>query len=346
MFNIPFDSSDRKNYYKLLDKIFDSNFWSEGDAIKELEKRFGEYVGMKALGIANGGAALLALLQYVDVRGKDVIVPTNTFMATPLAVQWAGGNVVFCDCNKEDLCMSASDLERRITRNTKAVMVVHIGGHIAFDIFKIRDICAARNITLLEDCAHAHGATYRGQAAGSFGLGGGYSFYATKTMTTGEGGMVVTKDERFYEFVKKFRNYGKFDYKVRAFNFRMNEFTAALGVIQFERLPEILKWKRDLAKKFDQIFPDRVKFPADMESGYYKYIAFAKKLNIETGKVYGELCHELMGVEGYFPNAEFIKSNHVCPPIFHGWEYADLSVKELSEKLQTGEPLGSEHGKR
>jgi perosamine synthetase len=330
---IPFEKVRRKAYFELLEKIFDSNFWSEGETVKEFEKKFADYVGMKALAVTNGGAALLALLEYVDVKGKEVIVPTNTFMATPLAVERAGGKIVFCDVNKEDLCMSAKDLEKRITKDTKAVMAVHIGGHIAFDILKIKEICDAYKLTLLEDCAHAHGAEFNRQAAGSFGLGGGYSFYATKTMTTGEGGMVVTNDEGLFEFVKKFRNYGKIDYKVKGFNFRMNEFTAAVGLIQLKRLPEILKWKRTLSEKYDKIFPNRVKFPAGMKSGYYKYITFEKKLKIETGKVYDELCHELMGLEGNFPNAQFIKTNHTCPPIYYGWEGAGLSVKELAEKL-------------
>lgn len=331
--NIPFEQAERKKYFGLLEKIFDSNFWSEGSMVTELEDRFGKYTGMKALAVTNGGAALLALLEYVGVQDSEVIVPTNTFMATPLAVRWAGGKVVFCDCNKEDLCMSAGDLEKRITKKTKAVMVVHIGGHIAFDILKIKEICDANKIALLEDCAHAHGAEFNGRMAGSFGIGGGYSFYATKTMTTGEGGMVVTKDNALYDFVKKFRNYGKFDYKIRAFNCRMNEFTAALGLVQFERLPEILEWKRALAAKYDRIFPNRVKFPKGMKSGYYKYIAFEKKLKIETGKVYGELCHEFMGAKERFPNSEWIKANHVCPPIYHGWECADLPEEKLREKL-------------
>ncbi|MBN1527185.1 MAG: DegT/DnrJ/EryC1/StrS family aminotransferase [Candidatus Omnitrophica bacterium] len=330
---IPFEAEDRKRYFGLLEKVFDSNFWSEGSMVTEFESRFGKYTGMKALAVTNGGAALLALLEYAGVRDSEVIVPANTFMATPLAVQWAGGKVVFCDCNREDLCMSAKDLERRITKNTKAVMVVHIGGHIAFDILKIKEICDANKIALLEDCAHAHGAEFNGRMAGSFGLGGAYSFYATKTMTTGEGGMVVTGDERVYDFVKKFRNYGKFDYRIRAFNFRLNEFTAALGLVQLERLPQVLEWKKALAAKYDEIFPERVKFPKGMKSGYYKYIAFAKKLKIETGKVYGELCHEFMGVKGGFPNSEWIKANHVCPPIYHGWEHADLPAKALAEKL-------------
>jgi dTDP-4-amino-4,6-dideoxygalactose transaminase len=330
---IPFGREDREKYFKYLNHVFDSNFWSEGDLVKEFEKKFGDYVGAKALAISNGGAALLAQLEYAGVERKEVVVPTNTFMATPLAVKWAGGIPVFCDCNKEDLCMSAEALEKKITKNTKAVMVVHIGGHIAFDILKIKEICNARKIPLLEDCAHAHGAEYNGRAAGTFGVGGGYSFYATKTMTTGEGGMVVTKDEGFYEFVKKFRNYGKFDYKVKAFNFRLNEFTAALGLVQFERLPEILEWKRELAAKYDQIFPNRVKFPKGMKSGYYKYIAFEKKLNVETGKVYGELCHDFMGAKDSFPNSEWIKTNHVCPPIYHGWEEAGRSAPELKKLL-------------
>lgn len=331
--NIPFEKKSRQEYFKLLETVFESNFWSEGVMVKDFEELFGKYTGTKALAVTNGGSALLALLEYAGVRGKEVIVPTNTFMATPLAVQWAGGTPVFCDCNKEDLCMSAKDLERKITGNTKAVMVVHIGGHIAFDIFKIKEICEAHKIALLEDCAHAHGAEYKGQMAGTFGLGGGYSFYATKTMTTGEGGMVVTKNEELCEFVKKFRNYGKFDYKTKAFNFRLNEFTAALGITQFRRLPEILKWKRDLAAKYDQIFPNRITFPEGMKSGYYKYIAFEKKLNIETGKVYGELCHDFMGVKESFPNSEWIKANHVCPPIYHGWEHSALSASELRKLL-------------
>lgn len=330
---IPFDRKDRDRYFKYLNQVFDSNFWSEGDLVKEFERRFGDYVGAKALAVTNGGAALLAQLAYVGVEGKEVVVPTNTFMATPLAVTWAGGVPVFCDCNREDLCMSALALEKKITRKTKAVMVVHIGGHIAFDIHKIKEICDSHKIVLLEDCAHAHGAEFNGKMGGTFGLGGGYSFYATKTMTTGEGGMVVTNDDDFYEFVKKFRNYGKFDYKIKAFNFRVNEVTAALGLVQFERLPEILEWKRNLAAKYDQIFPDRVKFPNGMQSGYYKYITFAKKLNIETGKVYGELCHDFMGAKGDYPNAEWVKSNHTCPPIYHGWEMADLSASELKKIL-------------
>lgn len=330
---IPFSGKDREKYFKYLNHVFDSNFWSEGDLIKEFEKKFGEYVGAKALAVTNGGAALLAQLEYAGVEGKEVVVPTNTFMATPLAVKWAGGTPVFCDCNKEDLCMSASALEKKITKNTKAVMVVHIGGHIAFDILKIKAICDAHKIPLLEDCAHAHGAEFNGKMAGTFGIGGGYSFYATKTMTTGEGGMVVTNNDDFYEFVKKFRNYGKFDYKIKAFNFRLNEFTAALGLVQFERLPEILEWKRALAAKYDQIFTNRVVFSKGMRSGYYKYIAFEKKLNVETGKVYGELCHDFMGVKEKFPNSEWIRSNHVCPPIYHGWEKSGCSIEELQKIL-------------
>ena len=149
--------------------------------------------------------------------------------------------------------------------------------------------------------------------------------------------MVVTADEGLYEFVKKFRNYGKFDYRVKGFNFRMNEFTAALGLIQLGELPSVLKWKRALAKKYDAVFANRLHLPEGMRSGYYKYIVFEKKLKVETGKVYGELCHELMGVAGDFPNAAFIKANHACPPIYYGWEGASLGVEVLRKKLLVDE---------
>jgi dTDP-4-amino-4,6-dideoxygalactose transaminase len=332
---IPFEPEYRRRFHELMEQVFDSNFLSEGPLVRRFEQNFAAFVGLRteAVAVANGGLALLALLEAAAVAGGEVVVPANTFMATPLAVTRAGAKPVFADCNREDLCLSLSDLKTKITARTKAVVVVHIGGHLAFEIEDLAAYLAAREIPLIEDCAHAHGATLHGQAAGTYGLGGAYSFYATKTLPTGEGGMVVSTRPAITEFVRKWRNYGKPDYLVNGFNARMNETTAALGLVQLERLPLILAWKRNLSRKLDTIFKNRVVFPQGLESGFYKYIVFDSRLKEETGQVYGQPCHEIMGTGDALPNTEWVKKHHSCAPVYYGWDGADLSIDEIATRL-------------
>jgi len=333
---IPFEPEYRRKYFDLLEKVFDSHFWSEGRMTEEFEAAFARFIGLepgRAAAVANCGLGLIAVLEAVGVRGGEVIVPSNTFMATPLAAERAGARVVFADCNRDDLCLSAADLAKRITPHTRAVVVVHIGGHIAFDIDQIVEVCAAAGVTLIEDCAHPHGATWRGRAAGTFGRAGVYSFYATKTMPTGEGGIVVSSDPDLIDYVKKWRNYGKFDYVVRGLNARMNEVTAALGLVQLEHLPELLAWKRALAAKYDQIFDQKVELPDGMTSGFYKYIVFDTPLSEVTGPVFGEACHRIMGHDVDLPGTDWVVAHHACPPMYPGWEGADLAVEVLKKRL-------------
>ena len=169
---IPFGEQDRSEYFALLKEVFNSGHWSDGPMLHRFEEAFAAFTGQQAVALANGGAALLALYEYVGVRDADVIVPANTFWATTVAAKRAGANVIYADCNQEDLCLSLDDLKRKVTPRTKAVCVVHIGGHIAFQIKEIAAFCRERGITLIEDCAHAHGATWNGRTAGSWGLGG------------------------------------------------------------------------------------------------------------------------------------------------------------------------------
>jgi dTDP-4-amino-4,6-dideoxygalactose transaminase len=328
---IPIEGKYVERFYKSLDKVFDSNFLSHGPMNKKFEKEFGKYTNLNCATVSNGGMGLYALLKYVNVENKDVIVPTNTFIATPRAVEMAGGNIIFADCSKEDLCIHLEDIIDVITPTTKAIVVVHIGGHIDFDIEDIAKYCKGKHIALIEDCAHAHGASYKGSSAGSWGIGGAYSFYATKTMPLGEGGMVVSSNKDVTEWIKRFRNYGK-DLEGRVvaegFNLRMNEITAAFGITQLERLPKILKFKRRLAKKYnkkylkDKVYDGALHFPKGMESGYYKYIIYNKENKIKdtTGLVYGELCHKIMKREGKFPKSEWITKNHKCLPIWYGYK--------------------------
>ncbi len=335
---IPFEKEYRERFYELEEQIFDSNFWSEGNMQRTFEQKFGEYVKLGACAVSSAGAGLYAVLEYIGVRGYDVILPANTFWADERAIQMAGGNIIFADCNKEDLCMSVEDLERKITPKTKVVIVVHIGGHIAFDIDKIVELCDRKGIILVEDCAHVHGGWWNGKTGGHYGMAGVYSFYATKTMPLGDGGMIVSKNPDLLKWIEKFRNYGKevidghVYYKLEnGFNFRMNEFTAALGIIQTERLPMILEWKRKLAAKYDQIFENRLMLPEGMESGYYKYIVFDTPLKQQTGQVFGpgDLGDVIAGVDANVPNSHWITEHHKCAPIYYGYEEADKSVDEL-----------------
>ena len=338
---LPFEDEYKKKYYGYLDQIFESGFWSEGKMVRGFEDSFSEYTGLQSLAVSSGGAGLLAILEYIDIKGKDVIVPANTFWATAVSVKKAGGNVIYADCNKNDLCLSLDDIKKKVTSDTRAVMLVHIGGHIAFEVEEIAAYCKEKGIHLVEDCAHAHGAAYKGKMAGSWGTAGSYSFYATKTMPTGEGGMVVSKDKDFIEWLKLFRNYGKkiidgeVNYMINdGFNFRLNEFCAALGRVQMERLPNILSWKRELAAKYDTIFQNTVKLPDGMISGYYKYIVFGYDLSEQTGQVFG-MKDQGTSVDGLETpeNSRWVVENHKCVPIYFGWDKAGWTVDQLKAHL-------------
>lgn len=339
---IPFDSQCRERYYGLLDKVFDSNMWSDGAMQKTFENKFKEFCGIESRAVSNGGAGLLAILDYINVKDREVVVPANTFWATAQAVRKAGGRVVYADCSKADLCLSLETLRNAVTAETKAVIVVHIGGHIAFEIEEIKQFCDEREIYLIEDCAHAHGAEWNGKCAGSWGFAGSYSFYATKTLPVGEAGMVVSHNLEFLDFLEKYRNYGKevingkVTYPLKTgFNYRINEMTAALGIVQLEQADRILMWKRKLAAKYDQIFEKRVLFPKGMTSGYYKYIVFDYELTEKTGQVFGknDLGYYIERKEIMLENSEWIAKSHACVPIYYGWDKANYSVDELRDYL-------------
>ena len=271
-----------------------------------------------ALGSWSGGA--LSALNFAGVgHGDTVLCPSNTFMATPFAAIRAGAEVQFVDCNREDLCMSFADFERRAElHRPKAAFLVHIGGHIAFESEQIAAYCAEHDIFLIEDCAHAHGASWNGRKPGTYGDAGVYSMYATKTISTGEGGMLVSRRPEVIEHARAFRNYGKPTYEVQGLNVRMNEFTAALGLIQVERMPEIVAWKNEIARtELDPRFAHvRLELPDGMTSGLYKYIVF-DWLERSTGRVYDEPCHRILGHQVDLPNSDWVAKNHSCPPLYY-----------------------------
>jgi len=320
-FTIGFEKEDVKRLHQYWDEVIASQQWSEGKFTKLFEEKWANHNDLDSVAFSNWGGAALTVLESLNVKNEVVLCPSNTFMATPLSVIKAGGRVEFVDCNKDDLCLSVEDLKKKIDLyNPKAVWVVHIGGHIAFQIDEISEVCRNKNIALLEDCAHAHGASWNGKKPGAWGDAGVYSFYATKTVSTGEGGMLVSKNKSLLEFAKKYRNYGKFEYKVESLNYRINEFTAAIGCVQTDRLNDIIAWKNEYARKrLDGIFLKRLKFPDGMVSGYYKYIVF-EPIEKSTGKVYDQPCHKIMGRNDVLPNTDWIANNHWCAPLYYKGE--------------------------
>ncbi len=305
----------------MWEEIIQTHKWSEGKFTQMFEEKWSKYNNADSVAFSSWGGAALAALEFFNVKEKTVLCPSNTFMATPLSVVKAGGNVEFVDCNKEDLCMSVVDLKSKIDKyNPVAVFVVHIGGHIAFQIEEIAELCKKKGLLLIEDCAHAHGASWNGNKAGSWGDAGVYSFYSTKTISTGEGGMLVSKNINLINYAKKYRNYGKFEYEVEGLNYRMNEFTAALGCVQVDRLDEIVRWKNEYARiNLDPKFKNSVKFPKGMISGFYKYIIF-EPIEKSTGKVYDQPCHRIMKKDYDLPNTEWVANNHWCVPLYYKGE--------------------------
>lgn len=316
-FSIGFDKRDLSKVHEAFDKIVESNKWTEGYYTELFENKWSEYNDLESVAFSSWAGAAIAVMDYYSIRGKTVLCPSNTFMATPLAIEHAGAKVEFVDCNKFDLCMSFEDMKAKAEKhNPAAIWVVHIGGHISFEIEKIAEYCSKNGIIMLEDCAHSHGASWSGKKPGSWGDAGVYSFYATKTITTGEGGMLVSKHKEVTEHARKFRNYGKFDYKVHGLNYRITEFAAAIGAIQTDRLKDIVDFKNNYASKLDSQYTHRVKMPAGMISGYYKYIVF-DPIEKSTGKVYDEQCHKILGHNIELPNSDWVAKNHWCVPIHY-----------------------------
>ena len=317
-FAIGFDRRDRARLHELWDGVIDSQRWSEGDNTAAFEQAWQQWNGLRSVAFSGWTGAALAALEFADVRGQTVLCPSNTFMATPLSVISAGAKVAFVDCNREDLCMSFDDFERKVAEHKpKAAILVHVGGHLAFDVEQIAALCKAEGIFLIEDCAHAHGAEWNSKKPGSWGDAGVYSFYATKTISTGEGGMLVSSNDQLLDFARQFRNYGKPNYKHFGLNFRLSEFTAAIGLVQTERLEEIVAWKQQIARTMlDPAHPDRLKMPDGMSSGYYKYIVFSE-VDRSTGRVYDESCHRIMGHDVELPNTDWVAANHWCVPLYY-----------------------------
>lgn len=279
-YNIPvykpsLGEQEKKNVMECLDSTWIS---SKGKFINEFEQGFASYIGVDhATSVCNGTVALhLALVALGIGSGDEVIVPTLTYIASVNAITYTGATPVFVDSVKETWQLDPADVKRKITSKTKAVMAVHLYGHPC-DMNALSAICKEHHLFLIEDCAEAIGSKYQDQHVGTFGDVSTFSFFGNKTITTGEGGMVVTNDQTLYDRIVHFKGQGlakhrEYWHDVIGYNYRMTNICAAIGLAQLARIDDIIAKKRNIANMYQAAFDKmEVVFHPENEHVFHSY---------------------------------------------------------------------------
>ena len=244
-------SGNEKKY--VMDCLDSTWISSKGEYIKKFESAFAENINCKyAASVCNGTVALhLALVALGIGTDDEVIVPTLTYIASVNSIVYTGAKPVFVDSLASSWQMDPNDIRQKITPKTKAIMCVHLYGQ-ACDMDALKQISKEHNLYLVEDCAEAMGTTYKNQHVGTFGDVSTFSFFGNKTITTGEGGMVVTNDETIYDRLVHYKGQGlakhrEYWHDVIGYNYRMTNICAAIGMAQLERIEAVLKRKTEIA---------------------------------------------------------------------------------------------------
>lgn len=233
---------------------------SKGKYLSLFENSFAEFIGVKhAAAVSNGTVALhVALLALGVGSGDEVIVPTLTYISSVNAIKYTGATPVFVDSLSDTWQMDPEDVNNKISEKTKAIMVVHLYGHPC-DMDSLSSIAKKNTLFLIEDCAEAIGSKYKGETVGTFGDIAAFSFFGNKTITTGEGGMVVTNDETLHDRVVHFKGQGlakhrEYWHDVVGYNYRMTNICAAIGLAQLEQVNNFLQRKLEIAAKYKKAF--------------------------------------------------------------------------------------------
>lgn len=235
---------------------------SEGKYIKEFEKEFANYIGVKnAIAVNNGTNALILAVRALNLpKGSEIILPSMTIISCAMAIIYNDLIPVFVDSDKETWCINIKEIEKKITPKTKAIMPVHLYGH-SVDMDELNRIAKKYNLIILEDFAEAIGTEYKGKKCGSFGLINSASFYANKVVTTGEGGICVTDDENYADELRKLRNLAfiperRFVHYELGFNYRMTNVQAAIGLAQTQRIEEHVRKKILIGELYNNLLED------------------------------------------------------------------------------------------
>ena len=282
-----------------------------GPMVKKFEEEFAKFVEAKhAIAVNSGTAALHMAVVVASVkRGDEVILPSFTFVATAETVVLSGAKPVFVDINPETFNISPAEVEKAITKRTKAIIAVDLYGMPA-DLKPIREIADKHGLKVIEDAAQAHGAIYNGKPVGAYADVACWSFYASKNMTTGEGGMVTTNDNELAEKLRLTRCHGeqqKYMSTLIGHNYRMPEIEAAIGLVQLERLPGFLAMRRENAERLTKKLckAENLQLPKEQpncRNSWYLYTVRLKGADrAKRDAVVEQLRGKGIGAEVYYP---------------------------------------------
>lgn len=289
-----------ENDIKAVEEVLRSDYLTTGPKIEEFERKVAAYTGAKyAVAIANGTAALHAACYAAGIgEGDEVITTPITFAASSNCVLYCGGKPVFADIDEKTYNISQEDIERKITSATKAIIAVHFTGQPC-EMEKIHNIARKHNLIVIEDAAHALGAQYKGKMVGSISDMTTFSFHPVKHITTGEGGMILTNNDKLYQRLKLFcthgitrddklmtKNDGPWYYEQveLGFNYRITDIQCALGISQMDKLPEFLNKRKNIAARYNEAFAgnDNIQIPYQelgCDNAWHLYV-----IRIKNGK--------------------------------------------------------------
>ncbi|MDE6760097.1 MAG: DegT/DnrJ/EryC1/StrS family aminotransferase [Lachnospiraceae bacterium] len=304
-----------------INQVIDAEWYILGNELELFEKEYAAYCGTEyCIGVGNGLDALHIILEACGIgAGDEVIVPADTFIATPLAVSYCGATPVFVDVLEDTYNLNPALVEQKITKNTKAIMPVHLYGRLA-DVQAIRDIANSYSLKIIEDAAQAHGAIIDGKRAGALGDAAGFSFYPGKNLgALGDAGAIVTSDKDLYEKAKALRNYGsniKYHHIYKGFNSRMDELQAAVLRVKLRYLDDWSQERRKIAKYYlENIHNDRIKLPqySDIDNVWHVFSVF---------------CEERDSLQNYLKQCEIMTQTHYPIPVHLQEAYVELGYKK------------------
>ncbi len=351
----PMEKELDKELRAAFERVYTASWYIEGKEDEAFEKEFAEYCNAGyCVGVGNGLDALMLALKALGIKeGDEVIVPSNTYIATALAVTYVGAKPVFVEPDISTFNINTSLIEEKITDKTKAIMPVHLYGQ-ACDMDPIMEIARKHNLKVIEDCAQAHGALYKGKKVGTFGDAAGFSFYPGKNLgALGDAGAVITNNKEVADKVRALGNYGS-DYKYHHIylgnNSRLDELQAAFLRAKLSILDKMNEERRRIANRYlAEIKNDNVVLPSFKEDYVPVWHIFGirsdrreeleKYLNdngVGTNKHYPipihlQKCYESLGMhEGDLPVAEEISSTELSIPMFYG-----MTDDEINQVIDT-----------
>lgn len=301
-----FDPSIDSKEENAIKQVLYSHFWASGSGIgrvKEFENKFMHYVGSQSCIAVNSGTAALHLaLSLFDIKGKEVILPSLSFVSTAHVVIYNGGTPIFVDVDPKTLCLDPLAIKQAITKNTKVILPVHFAG-MPCNLDKIQSICSKNNLFLIEDAAHAAGTTFKNKKIGSHGNAVCFSFHPVKNLAMPTGGAITLNGKgikQYENLLKSSRWCGisnrkgvKYDVSNLGWNYYMNEFSGAIGIEQLKKLDNLNSKRKKIAKQFSKKLKVDKKMPFDENCSYHFYWilvknrdGFMKKMlenGIETG---------------------------------------------------------------